>query len=37
MMSISAQFTEIDVYFYYNVEKVFQRDGATIIPTHPQD
>ena len=29
LMSISAQFTEIDVYFYYNVQKVYQRDGVT--------
>lgn len=29
MMSVSAQFAEIDAYFYYNVQKVFQRDGAT--------
>lgn len=38
MMSISAQFTEIDVYFYYNIEKVFQRDGATsFLPIRKMD
>jgi alginate O-acetyltransferase complex protein AlgJ len=31
LMSISAQFAEIDVYFYYNVNKVFQRDGETTV------
>ena len=36
LMSSSAQFAEIDVYFYYNVEKVVQRDGATtFLPARP--